>query len=541
MKLPAVQLALVMLALCRATLLAAPGLLEIHQINVQQGDCTLVVGPNGTTVLIDAGNTGKGTAEVVPYLRGIGITPEDGLDFLICTHRDADHLGGIDEVIAAGYDITQGVWDNGSTRGGDPDSAIGQFLNRARMTAAGRAAGTNVPAIPLGHVIELGDGATATCVAVGGRVISHGSVTGATSENDMSVAMLVRFGDFEYLTAGDLGGGDTDRSCTDRVTDQANVESPLAIALRSGSPPQLSTHGLEVLYVNHHGSESSSNSDYMNLLTPTVAVINTGPGQGGTWHHPRIDVVESVLMAQVSCVTAPPAFVLQTEEGGPDGPNRSEQGFSVGDIVIKTTGVGIFQVFATGEVSQGPDERAAAGITSEGRVFPLDGATLEPAGRLVISEIMHDPAAVSDTSGEWFEVFNPGTTPVDINGWTIRDDRSDRHVVTGSTPLLVPARGFFVLGRNGDPAQNGGYHADYVYTGLNLGNGRDEIELVNPAGQVIDRVAYTGTSPWPDPTGASMQLLSPTADNNRGDSWSTSPTRGGSFDPSSPDRGSPGD
>jgi hypothetical protein len=39
---------------------AAQGTLTIHQINVQQGDCTLIVGSDGTTFLIDAGNIGIG-------------------------------------------------------------------------------------------------------------------------------------------------------------------------------------------------------------------------------------------------------------------------------------------------------------------------------------------------------------------------------------------------------------------------------------------------------------------------------------------------
>lgn len=515
------------------------GVLEIHHINVQQGDCTFIIGPNGTTFLIDAGNNGKGNSEVVPYLRSIGIQPANGLDYMLCTHRDADHLGGLDEVINAGYDVRRGIWDNGSTKPGEPNSQIGQFLSAGAATTAGQATGGAVLQIPLGHEIDLGSGAMATCVAVGGVVVEHGAVTGATDENDLSVAILVRFGDFEYLTAGDLGGGDADRSCTDRSTTQANVETPLAIALRSGSPPLLSEHGLEVLDVNHHGSESSSNRDYMNLLNPTLAVINTGPGQGGTWHHPRIDVVESVLMAQVQCITAAPALVLQTEEGGPDGSGRSEAGFCVGDVVIKTRGVGVFQVFATGQVSQGPNESAAAGITASGRAFPLDGATL-PAEGIVITEIMKDPASVSDTAGEWFEVHNPGVTPVDINGWRIRDDGGDSHVIANGGPLMVPANGFLVLGRNGAPAQNGGFEPDYIYTGINLANGEDEIELVTAAGQVADRVAYTGAAPWPNQPGQSMQLRDSSLDNNIAGNWASAQTRGGDFDMSASDRGTPG-
>ncbi len=123
--------------------LAAPGairaqVLTIHQINVQQGDCTLLVGPDGTTFLIDAGNRGKGTSEVVPYLQSIGIQPGDGLDFMLATHRDSDHLGGLDEVIDAGYDVESNVWDNGSDKSGGADSQITQFLTPQMTQQRGR-------------------------------------------------------------------------------------------------------------------------------------------------------------------------------------------------------------------------------------------------------------------------------------------------------------------------------------------------------------------------------------------------------------------
>ena len=49
--------------------------LEIHYINVSWGGSVLVKGPNGTTVLLEAGNTGRGTSRVVPYLQSIGILP----------------------------------------------------------------------------------------------------------------------------------------------------------------------------------------------------------------------------------------------------------------------------------------------------------------------------------------------------------------------------------------------------------------------------------------------------------------------------------
>src|SRR5262249_42361926 len=89
--------------------------LEIHYINVGWGGSVLVRGPNGTTVLMEAGNTGKGSGRVIPYLQSIGMPPATGLDYTIAGHQHCDHIGGLDEVINAGYNVHLRNFYNGST------------------------------------------------------------------------------------------------------------------------------------------------------------------------------------------------------------------------------------------------------------------------------------------------------------------------------------------------------------------------------------------------------------------------------------------
>ena len=201
-------------------------------------------------------------------------------------------------------------------------------------------------------------------MAANGSVIGDGAITGGQdNENDRSICLLVQYGDFDYLVTGDLGGGTDDYVCTGRSTTQVNMESPMVKAIMpAGSYPLLSAYGVEVAHVGHHGSESSTNADYMNILTPTVACISVGPGQSTGWDHPRIDVVEHVLGAEVSCITANAALVLQTEEGYPTGVKTSYDGYCVGDIIITTDGDTSYTVSGTGAVSAGSDERTAAGL-----------------------------------------------------------------------------------------------------------------------------------------------------------------------------------
>lgn len=179
------------------------------------------------------------------------------------------------------------------------------------------------------------------------------------------------------MWASDLGGGQGDSACTGRTTSQTDVETKVLQAiLPGGAAPLVAANGIDVLHVNHHGSESSTNTNWMNLARPTVAVISTGAGQSATFQLPRIDVVEHVLLAQsAACVTVPAALVLQTEEGSPVGSLTSKAGFCVGDILITTNGVSTFTVSGNGQVTQGPNEVALAGLP---QTIPLDESSAPP-------------------------------------------------------------------------------------------------------------------------------------------------------------------
>jgi beta-lactamase superfamily II metal-dependent hydrolase len=339
------------------------GLLEIHYINVGWGTSVLVVGPTGITMLMDGGRDNEGTIDIIPYFQSIGLTASDGLDYVLASHQHSDHLAGLTQVMNAGYDVSTEVYYNGSNYS---TTYVTAFRNAATATTAGAPI-----ALTPGTVIQLGNGATATCICANGTVWGYGAVPGAQSdENDRSIGVLIEYGDFEYFFAGDLGGGDTDNSCTGRSTGQVNVETPVAQTLKpGGAHPLLSAYGLEVIHVNHHGSESSTNPDFINLLTPRIACIATGSGQSDSYMFPRHDVVDNVLMAGVSCMTGPAVTVLQNEEGYPAGTLTSYAGYCIGDIILKTNGQRLFQVLGSGRLHEGPDERAALGLP---RYYPLD-------------------------------------------------------------------------------------------------------------------------------------------------------------------------
>lgn len=167
-------------------------------------------------------------------------------------------------------------------------------------------------------------------------------------------------------------------------------------------------------------------------------------------------------------------------------------------------------------------------------------------GDVVVNEIMQNPNAVADGSGEWLELYNATGSAIDINGWTIADAGIDSHVINNGGPLLIPAGGFLVLGNNTDTGTNGGVTVDYSYGGSwFLGNSDDEVILSDSSLTEVDRVEYDGGANFPDPAGASMALISTALDNNVGANWCEASTPYGDGDLGTPgaanDCGAPAD
>jgi hypothetical protein len=177
---------------------------------------------------------------------------------------------------------------------------------------------------------------------------------------------------------------------------------------------------------------------------------------------------------------------------------------------------------------------AAAGSPSQFNLTIEDNDFGE-APAIVINEIMQDPSAVSDSKGEWFEIYNADDSAVDINGWIIADDGSDSHTIDNGGPLTIDSGAYLVLGVNDTTSVNGGLTVDYVYSGYYLSNGDDEVILFMSDGVTeVDRVEYDGGTNWPDPTGISMELTNPGLDNNDGANWAEAVTTFGDGDYGTP-------
>jgi parallel beta-helix repeat protein len=143
---------------------------------------------------------------------------------------------------------------------------------------------------------------------------------------------------------------------------------------------------------------------------------------------------------------------------------------------------------------------------------------------IMITEIMWNPSMVIDTQGEWFEVYNAGTTTVDINGWEIKDTGTDSHIINNGGPLTIAPGEYLVLGINASFLENGGVEVDYEYSNFNLVNLVSDAIILMNGPVTIDIVEYDVGGIWPSPNGASIELLDYTKDNNNAAFWQATPS-----------------
>jgi len=214
--------------------------LTLHFLDVGQGDAAVVSTPGGHWILVDAGPAGEGADAgrrvVAPFLQRQGAR---SLSLAVVSHAHADHLGGLPAVMArlrTGLVIEPGA--------DVPDPRYTRFLDR--LLADG------VPWHPAraGDRFEL-DGVRFT--------VLH-PVPGWTGwgedVNEDSLVLLLEYGDFQALFAGDAG-------------------FPAEAAMRER------LRRVDLLKVGHHGSRGSTGDAWLDALAPPVAVISLGRNDYG--------------------------------------------------------------------------------------------------------------------------------------------------------------------------------------------------------------------------------------------------------------------
>jgi beta-lactamase superfamily II metal-dependent hydrolase len=298
-----------------------PGTLEIHHLDVGQADATLIVGPTGRSLLVDAGEArwdgDEGARIVGAYARQVLGCAR--IDQALITHFHVDHVGypgkgGFWHLVnVQGFTIGKLVHRDLDEFRGDAGSTLDRW--RDYLDGDGRALHPELARPGVGQV-DLGPGVVFRIVAVdGGGALRRGDFRADRSppnENDYSVASVLRFGRFDYFLGGDLSG---EWAPTTLGYAYHDVESRIAAHLPD----------VDVYRVNHHGSDHSSGPTLLAQLDPEVAIISTG--DGNPYGHPHQAAVDRLRAT---------AVLYLTERG--DRQTALGDARVAGNVVVRTDG-----------------------------------------------------------------------------------------------------------------------------------------------------------------------------------------------------------
>ena len=213
--------------------------MRVHYIDVKQGDSTFIEFPNDKTMLIDAGKKEQGS-NVVNYIKNLGYNK---IDYVVGTHPDADHIGGLATVIES--------------------FAIGSIYMPKKSS-------TTQTYLNLLKVIK-NKGLTIHTAISGVNIISLDNlkvdIISPTKEyetsNESSAVIKIVYKNRKFLFMAD--------ATTDNEADiKADVES-------------------DVVKVGHHGSDSSSKEEFVQKTKAKYAVISVGEN---SYHHPYDIIVK---------------------------------------------------------------------------------------------------------------------------------------------------------------------------------------------------------------------------------------------------------
>jgi competence protein ComEC len=220
---------------------AEPGAVDFYMLDVGQGD-SFVLRAGGKTLVIDAGPDGRGRLTVEPFLRTMNI---DRIDCLIATHADADHIGGMADLVEH-FSIGRFIEGN-DTSDSELYVALKKVLAQRRVPVARARAGDLIEGFGPARIRLLSP--------IAGMTDNNGSVV---VEIDHQKINLLLMGDLE--TAG-----------------EEKLESAHAIG------------DVEVLKVGHHGSRSSTGDELIRESRPELSLISVGAHN--RFGHPAAEVV----------------------------------------------------------------------------------------------------------------------------------------------------------------------------------------------------------------------------------------------------------
>ena len=264
----ALALGALLLVAWRPVLPHVGGSLELHVLDVGQGDALALRTPRGRWLLVDGGGSwlsgDAGASVVAPFLRRRG----GDVVYLAMTHPHADHVGGV-RSLARGAAIDT-LWDTGYP---------GTSPSYREALDSGLAAGTRWRRMLAGDSL-LFDGVRIVVLAPDPAWLAR-----QDNPNEASLVLRVEYGQVRLLLMGDAEAGEEEW-----LLDHYDARD-----LRA-----------DVLKVGHHGSSTSSTPAFLDRVQPRIALVSVGADND--YGHPSPEVLRSL--------NARGAHVLRTDDEG---------------------------------------------------------------------------------------------------------------------------------------------------------------------------------------------------------------------------------
>ena len=248
---------LILLLLLTIFIRKDPKGLNMTFLDVSQGDGIYIQSDTGKNYLIDGGSSDVsqlGKYRLEPFLKAKGIRT---IDYAFMTHADFDHISGLKELLGEETSITikHLILPNISYI----DEAYEELVSLAKEN------NTKVIYIEKGDVIRDGR-LSITCLHPTKEYIS-------SSRNDYSTVLSMEYEDFKGLFVGDLEKGGENM-----ILDATNEDGERMLL------------DYDLLKVAHHGSKSSSQIEFLNIVLPEISIISCG--KNNSYGHPNEEVLE---------------------------------------------------------------------------------------------------------------------------------------------------------------------------------------------------------------------------------------------------------
>ncbi|MEK7228008.1 MAG: MBL fold metallo-hydrolase [Patescibacteria group bacterium] len=247
---------------------------KVHMLNIGQGDSFLIEAENGAQLLLDGGRD----ATVLSELSKVMAWNDKKIDVIVATHPDADHVGGLVDVIKR-YDVGLFLTSDVVAETQVYKSLIDNVLKK------------KIPAyyVRQGMNLAMTDKTSFT-------VLFPDRDTHTWETNTASVVGRLQIGDRSVLFTGD---------------------SPVAIEqylAKTSASWRTNLLDVDILKLGHHGSKTSTSQEYLKATTPQLALISAGVNN--SYGHPHKEVLDLLRQFNISYVSTQTAGTMTLETDG---------------------------------------------------------------------------------------------------------------------------------------------------------------------------------------------------------------------------------